>query len=153
MPLLAKATTIALLQDAFQAAIEGLTPRVTRGKDTNRWKYYARPHNPLMGTRWFRFEWERLPDPGDGIQNNAVYEVIVSCVIVTDYGGVPHQDADAMVLDDFEQLVIVLDALRPTTDGLRRVLPISPNFTDESQDDQAQVAHSFTVRYLQTKVV
>lgn len=153
MPLLANPTTIALLQDAFQAAIEGLTPRVTRGKDNNRWKYFERPHNPLMGTRWFRFEWERQPDPGDGIQTHTIYEVLVSCVVVTDYGGVPVQDADAMVLDDFEQLTIVLDALRPTTDGLRRVLPGSPDFTDDSKDDQAQVAHSFTVRYLQTKVV
>lgn len=149
MPLLANPTTIAQLQDAFISAIEGVSPRTTRQQGSV-WKYFARDHAPTMGTRWFRFEWDHAEGTGEEFMWRGGASQPMICTIVVDYGGLPSQERDLLVNDDFHQLWDVLDALRNTTDGLRRVQGNTWGI-EAGNEDQASYALVYSVRYLQAR--
>jgi len=149
MPLLAIPTTVSQIQDAFRAAMEGITPRQTRAQLSG-WKYFSRDHDPTMGARWFRFEWDDAGLTDGGFMWRDGASVDLTCSIVTDYGGIPPQERDAIVHDDHQQLWDVLDRLRNTTNGLRRVRSAGWG-EDAGTEDQIQIVHQFTVTYLQVK--
>ena len=151
MPLLALPTTIPQIQDAFRAAMEAMTPRTTRQQETSGWKYYAREHQPLQGCRWFRFEWDDQGLTPGGFMWRGGAAVDVLCSIVADYGSVPAEHLDGLAHDDHQQLGDLLDMLRTTTDGLRRVRSASWAQEAGTSADQAQIVHQFLVTYLQTK--
>jgi hypothetical protein len=150
MPLLAIPTTVAQIQDAFTAALLALTPRTTRGQ-SNEWKYFARDHAPAIGCRLFRYEWDGEGITPGGFMWNGGASVDVTCSIITDYGGISAQEIDSLAHDDHQQLADVLDALRLTTNGLRRVRLADWALDARSSRDQARVVHQFLVTYLQAK--
>lgn len=79
--------------------------------------------------------------------------VDVTLSLIADYGGIPTQERDALAQDDHEQLADVLDALRLTTPGLRRVRAAGwgEEYTDNPESTQTQIVHQFLVTYLQAR--
>lgn len=152
MPLLAIPTTIREIQSAFVVALESVTPRDTR-QQLQRWKYFSRDHDPVMGTRWFRFEWDPAGFTEGGFMWRDGASQSMVCSIVTDYGSLPEQEIDLVANDDHNQAWDVLDNLRLTTDGLRRVKSSEPGWaiSTDSKKDQVQVVHQYLVQYLQAR--
>lgn len=153
MPLLAIPTTVAQLQDAFRAAIEAMAPRTVQASVPNRWKYLAPDRPPAQGARWFRFEWTDAGLTPGGFMWNGGASYDVFCDIIVDYGGLPPHERDAIAHDDFQQLWDVLDRLRVTTNGLRRVRAETwgEEATDRPTAHQIQIVHRFRVTYLQAR--
>lgn len=153
MPLLAIPTTIAQLQDAFRTAIEAMVPRTVQGSGPHRWRYLAGDRDPSQGARWFRFEWTDEGLTPNGYMWNGGAAVDVTCSVITDYGGIVAHERDAIAHDDHQQLWDVLDRLRITTNGLRRVR--SSSWGEEASDrpaaHQIQIVHLFRTTYLQAR--
>lgn len=149
MPLLAVATTVTAIQDAFVTAMSGLTPRV---RAEVRWKLFEQDRGPMMGSRWYRFEWDFDGITEQGFQTATMSTVDMTCSVVADYGSFQEHEVDAVANDDHQQLADVLDGLRRTTDGLRRVLPVQWGLADTGDaENLTQIVHQFLVRYLQAK--
>jgi hypothetical protein len=154
MPLDAVPTTIAQLQDVFRAAIEAMTPRTVRGQGPNGWRFLVGQRDPSQGARWFRFEWTNDGVTPGGFMWRGGASVDVFCDIITDYGGIPAHERDAIAHDDHQQLWDVLDTLRITTSGLCRVRSETwgEEATDRPTAHQIQIVHRFRVTYLQARV-
>lgn len=148
MPLLAIPTTLSQLEDAFHTALQAMTPRTVRSQG-DAWKRFDRDHAPTMGTRWYRFEWDLDSADGDEFMWNGGASQRARLTIIVDYG-VPMQARDPLVHDDWNQVWDVLDNLRNTTDGLRRVKGETWGL-EEGNEDSASFALVYSVRYLQAR--
>lgn len=153
MPLLAIATTVAQLEDAFRTAIDATTPRTVHGSGPNRWSYLGSPRDPSQGARWYRFEWSYAGITPGGFMWRGGASVDYYLDIIVDYGGIPAHERDAIAADDHGQLADVLDDLRRTTNGLCRVRTDSwgEEVTDRPNAHQIQIVHRYLVSFLQAR--
>jgi hypothetical protein len=146
---MATATDLDTIEDAFRTAIEAMTPRWQRGAAVD-WKFYRRERDASMSLRWFRFEWDPRGHTPGGFMGPNMVQTDAGLDIVTDYGGVPGDEARKMIEDDHFQLRDILNRLKLSVPGLWWVE--SEGFAGESDDaDQIQGTHSFLVRYMKAR--
>jgi hypothetical protein len=146
---MATATDLDTIEAAIVAAIEATTPRWQRGSATG-WKRYRGEKTPGISARWYRLEWDPRGHRPDGFMGPNMVETDAGLTLITDYGGVPGDEARKMIEDDHFQLRDVLNRLKLTVPGLWWVE--SEGFDGESDDaDQIQGTHNYLVRYMKAR--
>ena len=144
------ATTLDLIEAAFRAAIEAMTPRTVASQATRPWKFYEGEHLPRSDARWFKFDWDSDGYTPDGFMGPAMVDTQVTLSLAVDYGGIPEHQIKRIAEDDLYQLRDVLNRLKSTLDGFRWLEAIDWDFANADRN-QARITHQFLVRYMKAR--